>query len=134
MFGPWIAYKAADMLERVLAIPIKFQDDLCLMYTEPAAALNMLMPKMRKGPKEIYSDLQLHFAKFRAPPFQDRPCGVTEVETILCKWKSARGGHYWIGKDIHEVHEGLKGWGPTALKLLEAMPAETAALHGRVLF
>jgi hypothetical protein len=120
MFGPWIAFKVADMLERILGASITFPIDLTLIYKEPRAALDML--DMR--PEQASSLLLEHFDGFLAPPSGDRYCNIQEVETVLCKWKSWINGHYWVGKDIHEVRHGLVGWGETASKLLACMPKE----------
>lgn len=120
LFGPWIAFKVADMLERILGTPIEFPNDLTLLYKEPRAALDML-----NVPADFANDQLLnHFKKFKAPPRYERPCQINETETVLCKWKSSLGGNYWVGKDIHEVRQGLVGWGDTASKLLSCMPAE----------
>ncbi len=124
MFGPWIGFKAADMLERCAGVPIAFPDDWVLMYKEPAAALARLEKETSLSKLDVYGKLRRHFSKRPAPPSGDRACGVQEVETILCKWKSAKNGHYHIGKDIHEVRHGLKGWGDTAARMLKEMPKE----------
>lgn len=120
MFGDWIGFKIADMLERVLNVRVYFPDDLTLIYKEPRAALDMLdIPA-----EEANNKLLKHFSKFKAPPRCERNCNIQEVETICCKWKSSVGGHYFVGKDIHEVSKGLEGWGETAKRLHACMPLE----------
>jgi hypothetical protein len=121
-FGPWIGFKAADMLERCLGAEIAFPDDTALIYEEPAAALVMLSSPMLP-PQHYYVQLRNYFSQRLAPPRNDRPCNVQEVETVLCKWKSSTAGHYWVGHDILEVRKALKGWGDTANSLLAHMPA-----------
>jgi hypothetical protein len=126
MFGPWIAFKVADMLERVVGVPIEFPNDITLLYKEPRAALDMLT---------ISSDaanelLLMHFATIKAPPSYNRFCNIQEVETILCKWKSSVGGHYYVGKDTHEIRQGLKGWGTTADKLSKYLPRNVEPVVG----
>jgi hypothetical protein len=76
------------------------------------------------SPTRALAELERHFHRFPAPPTNDRPCGVQEIETILCKFKASLGGSYWIGRDIHEVRKALTGWGLTAATMLAAMPAE----------
>jgi Alpha-glutamyl/putrescinyl thymine pyrophosphorylase clade 2 len=120
LFGPWIAFKAADMLERILGAQIEFPVDLALIYKEPRAALGMLEIPAERASLQLLQ----YFYEFKAPPSGNRNCNIQEVETVLCKWKSSVGGHYWVGKDIHEVRHGLKGWGKTADKLLRCMPKE----------
>jgi hypothetical protein len=132
MFGPWIAFKAADMLERVYGAPIKFNPKIGLMYDEPRMGLDMLLLQPGNegrflGRTSAYEHLLREFARRQAPPALDRPCGPQEVETILCKWKSHMGGHYWVGKDIHEVRSGLEGWGDTARAMQKACPSEVPA-------
>jgi hypothetical protein len=121
-FGPWIAFKAADMMERVVGTKVKFSQNIGLMYDAPRAGLALLA----SGPSDMdaqYAGLMKHFAKFSAPPGHDRPCGAQEVETILCKWKSHTTGHYEIGKDCAEVRHALTGgWGKTADKLMKSAP------------
>jgi hypothetical protein len=129
LFGPWIAFKCADMLERVWGAPIAFDRNLGLMYEEPRAALQMLIddpadPERYNTRADAYNDLLDTFSRRPAPPAGDRMCGPQEVETVLCKWKSHVGGHYWVGKDIHEQRAALVGWGDTAARILRAYPEE----------
>jgi hypothetical protein len=120
MMGPWIAFKAADLLERVLSVSIVFPNDLTLFYKEPRAALDLLdIPA-----EEANAKLLKHFGRFKAPPRYERFCNSQEIETIACKTKSYWGGHYHLGKDVHEIRKGLAGWGETATKLLNVMPKE----------
>lgn len=126
LFGPWIAFKAADMLERVLDVPIYFPDDLAIMYKEPRAALDLFELSEQESNRQLLS----WFERFPAPPSNNRPCGVQEVETCLCKWKSFLHSHYWIGKDIEEVQSHLVGWGNIARKLRNNMPV----FHAQGLF
>jgi hypothetical protein len=128
-FGPWIAFKAADMLERCLGVPVQFSNEIALLYKEPAAALDIIVGlggfgtvDLARAKMELYRDLEHWALSFRAPPLRDRPCSHQEIETVLCKYKSHLGGHYPIGKDTWELREGLKGWGETAEKLLAAAP------------
>jgi hypothetical protein len=86
MFGPWIAFKVADMLERCWGAHIHFDPDLVLMYDEPRKALDLLDPQ---EPKRAYQRLSSLMADRRAPPDLARRCGPQEVETVLCKWKYA---------------------------------------------
>ena len=121
MFGSWIAYKAADMIERVWGAPVEFPLDVCLLYDEPRKGLLMLNSEK---PEQELDRLLGVFKQYKAPPANDRACGVQECETILCKFKSYRNGRYWIGKDIQEIRHGLEGWGDTASTLLRHSPKE----------
>jgi len=122
MFGPWAGFKAADLLERCVGHPLRFDPNIGLLYAEPRAGLDMLAAELNQSPRVIYENLLNYFSAHKAPPRNDRPCGAAEVESILCKFKSMRGGHYFVGKDIKEVRHALEGWGTTAANLLRHLP------------
>lgn len=133
MFGPWIAFKAADMMERVYGAQVRFSRDTGLMYAEPRAGLKLASEQGLDGQgglarglpeREIYDNLLTYFSARKAPGGTPRQCGPQEVETVLCKWKSHMRGHYEVGKDIREVRHALGGWGQTAERLLAAAPEE----------
>lgn len=132
MFGPWISFKAADMMERVWGANVRFNPNLGLMYTEPRSALDLLWTTpecVTNGMlvEDIYGGLLTYFGARREPARGDRPCGPQEVETVLCKWKSMCGGHYYVGRDVHEHRCALAGWGETADRILRAYPSEVPA-------
>lgn len=135
-FGEWMAFKVADMGERVMGLDIDFSDCELGIYKDPrqGAAVAFLEWAAQGGPqphKEEYGpgkpvpeapwgypitdeelkDTVAHFVKqfrhFKAPPRGDRPVNVQEVETIFCKYKSHLKGHYPPGKDILEIGHGL---------------------------
>ncbi|MDB5177565.1 MAG: hypothetical protein JWN75_1233 [Candidatus Saccharibacteria bacterium] len=121
-FGPWIAFKVADMLERCLGVPVAFSNEVALLYKEPAKCLDILYDVTATPTSDTYRDLEEWAMRMPAPPLLDRPCSHQEIETVLCKYKSHLGGHYEVGKDTKELREGLEGWGKTAKKLLAAAP------------
>lgn len=121
LFGPWIAYKAADLLERVWGAPIQITNDVCLLYNSPRDALLQRAPD---NPKQELERLLEVFSAYRAPPTYNRQCGPSEVETVLCKHGAYLNGTYWVGKDVHEVRHGLEWWGDTASRMLVASPHE----------
>ena len=126
LFGPWIAFKAADMMERVYGATVQFSGDIGLVYKEPRAGLEMFYKYWDRGEslRTCYAGLLGYFAQHQAPPTFDRPCGPQEVETILCKWKSHVNGGYEIGKDIREVRHALAHWGETAARVSAQIPEE----------
>lgn len=139
-FGPWIAFKVADMLERVGGRDVDFSDCALGFYDEPAKGAALLMadvaPKGELKKVKTQHDmielavgvLQIAYKDLKAPPDKRRRINVQEAETVLCKWKSHLNGHYPVGKDTREVYHGLAGWGATAdlmrihLKRLEHAP------------
>lgn len=114
-YGPWIAFKMADMGERCLDIPIDFSNCELGIYKEPrqGAALVLTGDKEAKiTDRELmevvdYITINLNNEGYKAPPDYERPLNVQEAETILCKYKSYKGGHYYVGKDIESVKKAL---------------------------
>ena len=116
IFGPWIAFKLADMLERVMGHQVDFSTCAMGVYKEPRAAAALIL----SGDAEANiadSDLERvmqqmllpeHLGTLRAPPDFARPVNVQEIETCLCKYKSHVNGNYEPGKDTLEVLHGLK--------------------------
>lgn len=134
LFGPWISFKVADMLERVIGVPVDFDNAAVFMFKDPVKAALMVWrdkagvseTAMPKEPNEainlVVQYLTKAFGDLKAPPAMDRLIGLQEVETVLCKWKSHMNGHYPLFNDIDEIREGLPGWGDTAAYFLTAMP------------
>lgn len=142
-FGPWIAFKVADMLDRVLGRRVDFSTAAVFMFKDPTRAAVMYWNQQHgrdledePGPPfirnviipEVTQELIQHFShpsRFRAPPRADRPINLQEVETILCKWKSHVHGHYPPGLDTREIREGIEPWtevSGAAAQFLRGMP------------
>jgi hypothetical protein len=114
-FGPWIAFKVADMLERLGVVPVEFSAaDVFRMFESPRkGALEVAWRYSReKGEADLlewtYNHMVQLFGHYSAPPSGNRKVNIQEFETILCKWHSHLTGHYHIGKDTHEIHEALE--------------------------
>ena len=152
-FGPWIGFKVADMIDRILGVHVDFTEASVFMFKDPVRAAEMFFmdQMMTHTPTDDgASELAVHFKikkehhadviggvvdhltgvfapRFKAPPLYDRPVGLQEVETILCKWKSHMNGHYPLGNDITEIRAGVQPWAEncqTACEFLEKMPNE----------
>lgn len=140
-FGEWMAFKVADMGERVLGLDVDFRDcelgiykdprqGAAVAYTEwkqPIVLANPDVPAWEfpitdKALKDTVAHFVTRFKNFKAPPRNDRPVNVQEVETIFCKYKSHLKGHYPLGKDTIEVGHGLEGWGDLAQDLKKGLP------------
>jgi hypothetical protein len=134
-FGPWISFKICDMMDRVMHVPVDFNEAAVFMFKDPVKAAMMLYEErnptpegMNVRPKQdviihrVVEYLTNHFRDTLAPPLGDRPVGLQEVETVLCKWKSHVNGHYPLWNDIREIHEGIEGWGKVAEEFGHAMP------------
>lgn len=113
-FGPWIAFKVADMLERLALCPVQF-DKVTAMYEAPTAGAVLMWQTLRpNGVMTVsrardwsVSTLLQELDGELAPPRYERGINIQEVETILCKWKSYMVGHYEVGEDIHACRQGL---------------------------
>lgn len=145
LFGPWISFKVCDMLDRLGIVPVDFDQAAVFMFDDPVKAALTLWRQHSKLPDDaqpkseavkvqiienVVSHLSEHFKDFTAPPRHERPVGLQEIETILCKWKSHRNGHYPLFNDIDEIRHGLQGWSEaseTARGMLYAMPKGSAA-------
>jgi len=135
-FGPWIAFKVADMKERCLGEKCDFPISSLDIFKDPSVGAAMVRhSKTSKKPvpkkmdplpanevHQIVRVLLTDFRNFKAPPLFDRPVGAQEVETILCKWKSHIRGHYPVGKDSREYQHALDGWGDLAKALKPHLP------------
>lgn len=112
-FGGWIAFKVADMLERLGICPVQFHPtDIFEMFDSPrkgAETVHQWYCKLaNQNPYEwSYQYLMANLGNLLAPPRNERGINIQEIETILCKWKSHLNKHYTVGKDIHEVEAGL---------------------------
>lgn len=138
-FGPWISFKVADMVERLGLELVSFDKAAVFMFKDPVEGARRLFDQENvqmgeeglKGiPIQIKIDWSLSYLEhrlghYKAPPAFDRPIGLQEMETILCKWKSHQNGHYPALKDINEIRHGLTDWAKvsnTAQRFLNVMP------------
>jgi hypothetical protein len=128
-FGPWVAFKVADMLERIGLLAVTFDVGTAMYEGSPTEATRVLAEwenlSWRKTGSQ--SDLSVwavdravtELSEFTAPPRHERPLGPQEAETVLCKWKSYLNGHYHVGEDVAAVRRAL-AWAdgcPTARRL-----------------
>ena len=141
LFGPWISFKVCDMVERLGYQPVDFDEAAVFMFKDPARAADMVweqyvgplskskVPELERRHR-VVERLCREFEDYRAPPRGDRAVNIQEVETVLCKWKSHRNGHYPLGKDIREIRHGLSEWADrcqTAFEMRSHMPPEVEA-------
>jgi hypothetical protein len=139
-FGDWIAFKIADMAERVLGYPVDFDDCHLGIYKDPRQGAAVAYQETHHGQlspvpweypitdEQLKWTVEYYIKLFRkkrayAPPHYDRYVNVQEIETIFCKYKSHLKGHYPVGKDTAEIRHGLTGWGDLAETLQRNLPA-----------
>lgn len=127
-FGPWIAFKVADMAERVLGYKVHFSTAALNMYAEPRKGAALIKFEDEDYPitdKELGEEINTwvdFYKRRKAPPRPNRTINVQEIETMFCKFKSHSHGHYPIGKDTEEITHGLKGWGDLADQIKVHLP------------
>lgn len=136
-FGPWIGFKIADMVERVMGVPVSFEQAEVFVFKDPLKAAEMFWDQnftvgedgVRKSSSEILGWVVKHltheFRNIPAPPGWDRPVGLQEVETVLCKWKSHINGHYPLNNDLIEIRHHILPWvahSKLATRFLAALP------------
>lgn len=125
-FGPWIAFKVVDMLERLGIRSVRF-DLSTAMYSSPLAGADLFHREAGSPPtsdvaKWAVDSILRELGKLKAPPRYERAINFQEVETILCKWHSYRKGHYHLGEDVTACRRGLLRYArnPMAQRLIAA--------------
>jgi len=144
-FGPWIAFKIADMSERVLGYDTDFTNCHLGIYKDPrqgAAVAWLAELETSEQTKfdwnhrpweypikdeELLKTVEHYVASYRAegwtaPPSGNRLVNVQEIETIFCKYKSHLKGHYPLNKDTEELHHSMTGWGDLAEHVRSNLP------------
>jgi hypothetical protein len=123
-FGEWIAWKIADMTDRVLQIELDFNGTNLNMYKDPTQGAAYILTGDKHHPideiqlNQLVDDMEEEFSWLDAPPFLDRPINIQEVETVLCKYKAHCFGFYPYGNDTTHIAKALPGWGDLAEQLL----------------
>jgi len=139
-FGPWIGFKIGDMIERVLGEPVDFDLAAPFMFKDPVkAVIKLWRTHTGYGEKAKPKDLNTvitqtvdwlidAFKEFKAPPLFDRPPGIQEIETILCKWSHHMGGFYPLMADTIQITNAELGpW----LEITEAAKQYSSCMPGQ---
>lgn len=112
-FGPWIAFKVADMVERLNLAPIRFGTEDVYLFDSPKKGAERLRESLGEdvggGRTETWAVERIlaELGDLRAPPRDDRPIGPQEAETVLCKWYSHTKGSYEVGEDTEACRQSL---------------------------
>lgn len=129
-FGDWIAFKVADMVERLDIGRVHIGASF-LLFDSPQKGASLAWDRYGGGERPNSPDKVASWAVEAilerlgtklAPPRYERSINAQEAETILCKWKSSLGGHYHVGEDTAACRKGLLRFSrtPTAQQLLRA--------------
>jgi hypothetical protein len=129
LYGPWIGFKVADLIDRVLGIPINFTMPDVTFFESPRKAAKQWAEangfSSTTGVFEACEFISQHLGHMLAPPRFERKINLAEIETVLCKYGSHLNFHYPVGVDTVELKEALHPWvkvSPTAAKLYESVP------------
>ncbi len=126
LFGPWIAFKIGDMLERLARVRVDFTGTDVFFFDSPRLAAEQWYGSNKPAAiTESCAFLSSRLGHNLAPPSFDRLLGLQEYETILCKWGAHMNDRYPIGIDTRELKEALHPWcpvSPTAKRLSQALP------------
>lgn len=131
-FGPWIAFKVADMIERLGLASVKFDAAAMLLFDSPKEGAYRMRSTYNPAFKFPVEDrtvidwaiegILLKLQDLKAPPRYERYINEQEAETVLCKWNSYMSGHYELGEDIASCRRGLLRFARTrtSQRLIEA--------------
>lgn len=114
-FGPTVAFKAADMSERLGICPIDFGTAYHLLPDTPRKGAELLA-RMEGNfdamagdtPRWAVGRVLQELGRMDAPPGYERKLGFQEAETVLCKWKQNRTGGYDIGIAVTSLQYELE--------------------------
>lgn len=135
-FGPWMAFKVCDMMEQVFGCTVDFSRAAVFMFDAPKEAALLVWKRKAGLPENVkvknpqaaidsVVDYLCDYFGSQLAPNKRRAVGLQEVETILCKWKSHKNGHYPLNNDLEDVHHQLSSWCPVsslANDLLSELP------------
>ena len=128
LFGPWIAWKICDMLERVMGYPINFNEATLDIYSEPVKGAALIKHGEQghdisdEDLTAVVDSMKVIYQDFKVPPLYDRSVNVQEVETILCKYKAHINGFYPLWNDTIEIIESLEYFNRTSSTAIQLLP------------
>lgn len=138
MFGDWIAFKVADMLDAILGTQVDQSDLSVFLYDTPRKSIlehyhkDLLELAYGLDDKVVLdlamSWLWMQLKELRIPHKPESAPDWFSLETVWCKHLSHLHGHYPLYKDIDEITHGVSLWEPhaeTAKTFAKAMPIHT---------
>lgn len=139
LFGDWIAFKVADMLDAVCGVSVSQEDLTVFLYDTPkksilekwkAGDLPLVAKTEEAALVEAMDWLRHRMSADRIPHKPKQGPDWFSLETVWCKHHSHMHGHYPLLKDVNEIGHGLIAWSPhskTAKRFAAAMPKGRAA-------
>lgn len=136
LFGDWIAFKVADMLDAVWGAAVDQRELSAFLYDTPRKSIlenwrggRFLARASEEGEVLVEGMLWLRdsLAGNFLPHKPKSPPDFFSLETVWCKHLSHVHGHYPLNKDVREISHGLLPWLPfstTAKLFAKFMPRE----------
>jgi hypothetical protein len=127
-FGPWVSFKAADMVERLGVRPVAFSFADAMYDSPRKSAEELYRAETGCEPGGLFGDDPASWACGRfaeeldellAPPRFERALGYQEFETCLCKGGQYLKGRYALGHDISEMKKALDRFDTKTAKRLK---------------
>lgn len=115
-FGPFSAFKIADMAERTCGVKVDFSQVGLRDFSKfPQRGAALAAEYLHVEPGELYRRMLEYRWVKKAPPHFDRPLNAQEIETMCCNY----GHSKWHppGYEASELRKLLLGFGPLATKL-----------------
>ena len=120
-FDEKICFWVADMVDRVLGMQVAFDQGSILRHNEALKAADLAWTRyykenyrIRPGRQErrllVIDGLTQKLSDLTSSPLDDRPVGVQEAATILCKWKRHWRRNYPLFYETREVATALDEW------------------------
>lgn len=117
-FGYTMAFKMADMGERIFNYPISFHPTMRLP-DEPQRGEEIAMEKYGS---DVRVKIANHIKRCKPPGRWSREPNIQEIETIFCEWKHHLSGKFQIGQDAPRLRRHLVGFGDLASQLSRFLP------------
>lgn len=121
LFGSWIGFKVADMIDAIWLPGGVVQDDIsCFLYDTPRQSIQEnyesgLLGQLPRPNTDLYEyAMSWLCTQLRDQRIPHKPSGRTpdwfSLETVWCKHLSHMHGAYPLYKDMDELYDGVKPW------------------------
>lgn len=126
-FGPFSAFKIADMAERTCGVKVDFSKVRLADFSKfPQRGAGLAADYVGTGGAAALYDRLLDYKWCRAaPPLYDRPLNAQELETMFCNY----GHSKWHppGYEAKELYKMLAGYGKLAERIRSNLSKEALA-------
>lgn len=120
-YGYTMSFKIADMGERVLGLPITFDNEM-KFPDEPDKGEQITSELFGVDRATVRAKLLYAIKDCPIPGLDTRHPGVQEAETVACEYKHFLSGKFKIGQDGPKLRSHLSGYGDLAQELAKYLP------------